>query len=198
VTITKSDTGTYAGKFESLDQGATVPFDTVTVNGDDVRMEVTGGQHRVRRHPEQRTNGASRQVQSGGQAFPLTFTRVEQAVAAPPKPTPAPTPKPKPDYSAPADAPYTAEGCVCIDANGPYPCRDAYIAERCEQSRSPSEQSSPLRDQGPKTATRTSGCRVFCPFDRSRTHWGVTASPCSAWMTVEPERPVVPQGSDQC
>src|SRR5436189_5393327 len=39
VTITRSDAGAYAGKFESLDQGATVPFETVTVNGDNVRME---------------------------------------------------------------------------------------------------------------------------------------------------------------
>jgi dipeptidyl aminopeptidase/acylaminoacyl peptidase len=43
----------------------------------------------------------------GGQAIPLTFKRAEEKPAA--TPTPSPTPKPKPDYSAPADAPYTAE-----------------------------------------------------------------------------------------
>ena len=31
--VTKSDTGIYAGKFESLDQGATIPIDTITVAG---------------------------------------------------------------------------------------------------------------------------------------------------------------------
>jgi hypothetical protein len=40
VTVTKSDTGTYAGKFESLDQGATIPIDTITVDGDAVRLEI--------------------------------------------------------------------------------------------------------------------------------------------------------------
>src|SRR5215217_6870634 len=40
VTVTKTDTGTYAGKFESPDQGATVPIDTITLNEDTVRFEV--------------------------------------------------------------------------------------------------------------------------------------------------------------
>src|SRR4030095_13500471 len=29
LTITKSDAGTYTGKFDSLDQGATIPIDTI-------------------------------------------------------------------------------------------------------------------------------------------------------------------------
>ena len=37
VTVTKSDAGSYAGKLDSLDQGATIPIDTITVNGDAVR-----------------------------------------------------------------------------------------------------------------------------------------------------------------
>src|SRR5262245_36492601 len=40
VVVTKSDNGAYAGKFESLDQGATIPIDTVTLDGDKVRFEV--------------------------------------------------------------------------------------------------------------------------------------------------------------
>ena len=40
VTVTKSDAGAYAGKFDSLDQGATIPIDTITVNGDAVRLEI--------------------------------------------------------------------------------------------------------------------------------------------------------------
>jgi dipeptidyl aminopeptidase/acylaminoacyl peptidase len=43
----------------------------------------------------------------GDQKFPLTLKRGEQAGVMPPSP-----PKPKPDYSAPADAPYTAEEVV--------------------------------------------------------------------------------------
>ena len=40
VTVTKSDAGAYAGKLDSLDQGATIPIDTITVNGDAVRWEI--------------------------------------------------------------------------------------------------------------------------------------------------------------
>jgi len=107
VTITKSDAGAYAGKFESLDQGATVPFDTVTVNGDSVVMEVKAASIMYEGTLNKERTELTGKFNQGGQAFPLNFTRVEQAVAPPPKPTPAPTPKP--DYSAPADAPYTAE-----------------------------------------------------------------------------------------
>src|SRR6188474_1463317 len=40
LTVTKSDAGAYAGKLDSLDQGATIPIDTITVNGDAVRIEI--------------------------------------------------------------------------------------------------------------------------------------------------------------
>ncbi len=106
VTITKSDTGTYTGKFESLDQGATVPFDTVTVNGDNVRLEVKASGIMYEGVLNKEGTELAGKFSQGGQEFPLSFKRAEQA-AATPKPTPSPTPKP--DYSAPADAPYTAE-----------------------------------------------------------------------------------------
>jgi dipeptidyl aminopeptidase/acylaminoacyl peptidase len=104
LTVTKSDAGAYAGKLDSLDQGATIPIDTIAVNDDAVRLEVKslgivfeGVLNR------ERTELAGTFTQ-GGQSFPLTFKRGEQQQqAAPPPPTP------KPDYSAPAGAPYTAE-----------------------------------------------------------------------------------------
>src|SRR5262249_55480538 len=40
LTITKSDAGVYAGKLDSLDQGATIAIDTITVNSDAVRWEI--------------------------------------------------------------------------------------------------------------------------------------------------------------
>src|SRR5215510_46696 len=40
VTVTKSDAGVYTGKLDSLDQNATLPIDTITVNGDSVRWEI--------------------------------------------------------------------------------------------------------------------------------------------------------------
>src|SRR5262245_20971458 len=39
LTITKSGAG-YSGKVDSLDQGATIPIDTITVTGDAVRLEL--------------------------------------------------------------------------------------------------------------------------------------------------------------
>jgi hypothetical protein len=68
---------------------------------------------------KERTELTGKFSQGGGE-YPLTFKRSEEAAATPtpagtptpaPSPTPSPTPKPtpKPDYSAPADAPYTAE-----------------------------------------------------------------------------------------
>ncbi len=106
VTITKSEAGTYAGKFESLDQGATVPFDTVTLNGDDVRLEVKAAGIIYEGVLNKERTELAGKFSQGGQAFPLAFKRAEEAAAVV---TPTPTPTPKPDYSAPADAPYTAE-----------------------------------------------------------------------------------------
>src|SRR4029453_13054048 len=40
VTVTKSDAGVYSGKLESVDQGATIAIDTITLNGDAVRWEI--------------------------------------------------------------------------------------------------------------------------------------------------------------
>ena len=109
VTVTKSDAGTYAGKFESLDQGATVPFDTVTLDGDNAKFEVKAAgiiYEAVLNKDRTELIGTFKQ---GGQEIPLTFERSEPTPAAKPSPTPEPSPTPKPDYSAPADAPYTAE-----------------------------------------------------------------------------------------
>jgi len=105
VTVTKSDAGTYAGKLESLDQGATIPIDTVTVNGDAVRLEIMSPAivfEGVLNKDRTELTGTFTQ---GDQRLPLTFKRSEQAAVVPPS-------KPKPDYSAPADAPYIAEEVV--------------------------------------------------------------------------------------
>ena len=105
VTVTKSDAGVYGGKFESLDQGATIPLDTVTLKGNDVTFEsmaagiVFDG---VLNKVGTEMVGTFKQ---GGQEIPLTLMRGEQAAA----PQASPKPTPKPDYSAPAAAPYTAE-----------------------------------------------------------------------------------------
>ena len=105
LTVTKSDAGAYAAKLESLDQGATIPVDQITVNIDDVRLEMKSvGAVFEGVLNKDRTESTGKFTQ-GGQALPLTFKRGEQPAALPPKP-------PKPDYSAPADAPYFAEEVV--------------------------------------------------------------------------------------
>jgi len=106
VTITKSDAGAYTGKFESVDQGATIPIDSVTVNGDNVTFEVkAAGIVYEGVLNKERTELVGKFTQ-GGQTIPMSFKKAEQAA---PTPKPSPSPTPKPDYSAPADAPYTAE-----------------------------------------------------------------------------------------
>ncbi|MEP7075390.1 MAG: alpha/beta fold hydrolase [Acidobacteriota bacterium] len=104
VTFTKSETGTLAGKLESVDQEATIPLDTVSLKDDDVTFEskpagiVFNGVL-----SKERTELVGTFMQ-GGQSIPLTLKRGEQSA------TVVATPKaPPPDYSAPADAPYTAE-----------------------------------------------------------------------------------------
>jgi alpha-beta hydrolase superfamily lysophospholipase len=110
VTVTKSDAGAYSGKFESVDQGATVPFDSITLDGDNARFEVKAAGILYEALLNKERTELVGTFSQGGQSFPLTFKRGEEAAAAPkPTPTPAPAPTPKPDYSAPADAPYTAE-----------------------------------------------------------------------------------------
>src|SRR5688500_631333 len=110
LTVTRSDTGVFAGKFDSLDQGATIPIDTITVNNDAVRLEMKSVAIVYEGVlNKERTELAGTFTQSG-QGFPLTFKRGEQAAAS--AQTAAAPPRPKPDYSAPADAPYTAEDVV--------------------------------------------------------------------------------------
>ena len=119
LSVTRSDAGTYTGNFESVDQGATIPLDTITVNGDNVRLEVKDAGIVYEGVMNKERTELTGKFSQGGQTFPLNFTRGESAAATPtptPKPTAAPTPKP--DYSAPADAPYTAEDVVVPTPGG--------------------------------------------------------------------------------
>jgi dipeptidyl aminopeptidase/acylaminoacyl peptidase len=101
--VTKSDAGAYAGKLDSLDQGATIPIDTITVNGDAVRLEIKSPAIVFEGTLNKERTELTGTFTQGDQKFPLSFKRSEQAAVTPP---------PKPDYSAPADAPYIAEEVV--------------------------------------------------------------------------------------
>ena len=114
VTVTKSDAGVYAGKLESVDQGATIPIDTITVNGDAVRWEIKSPAIVFEGVLDKERTEVTGKFMQGGLEIPLTLKRGEQAASA----TPTPTAKPKPDYSVPADAPYTAEEVVVTTPAG--------------------------------------------------------------------------------
>lgn len=109
VTVTKSDAGAYAGKFDSLDQGASIPIDTITLTGDAVRFEIKSAAIVYEGTLNKERTELTGTFSQADQKFPLTFKRGDQTAVTP---TATPTPKPKPDYSAPADAPYTAEEVV--------------------------------------------------------------------------------------
>ncbi|HEX5702600.1 MAG TPA: alpha/beta fold hydrolase [Pyrinomonadaceae bacterium] len=109
LTVTRSNAGVYTGKLDSLDQGATIPIDTITVNGDAVRWEIKSPAIVFEGTLNKERTELIGTFTQGDQKLPLTLKRSEQATATA---TPTPTPTPKPDYSAPADAPYTAEDVV--------------------------------------------------------------------------------------
>ena len=114
LTITKSDAGVYSGKLDSLDQGATIPIDTITVNGDAVRWEIKSPAIVFDGVLDNERTEVTGKFLQGGLEIPLSLKRGEQAASA----TPTPTAKPKPDYSVPADAPYTAEEVVVTTPAG--------------------------------------------------------------------------------
>jgi uncharacterized protein len=103
LTVTKSDAGAYAAKLDSLDQGATIPIDIITVNIDAVRLEMKSVEAVFEGVLNKERTELTGKFTQGGQELPLTFKREQAAAIAP---------KPKPDYSAPADAPYIAEEVV--------------------------------------------------------------------------------------
>jgi dipeptidyl aminopeptidase/acylaminoacyl peptidase len=113
LTVTKSEAGIYTGKFDSLDQGATIPIDTITVNNDAVRLEIKSAAIVYEGVLNKEGTELVGTFTQSGQSFPLTFRRGEQAAA-----TPTPAPTPKPDYSAPPDAPYTAEDVLVKTPGG--------------------------------------------------------------------------------
>ena len=118
--VTRSEAGAYAAELVSLDQGsASIPVDPITVTADSVRLEMKpAGALFAGVLNKERTELVGRFAQ-GGQEFPLTFTRGEQAAAPKADAPKASAPlKPKLDYSAPADAPYTAEDVIVKTAAG--------------------------------------------------------------------------------
>jgi murein DD-endopeptidase MepM/ murein hydrolase activator NlpD len=95
LTVTKSEPGGYSGKIDSLDQGATIPVDTITVNGDAVRLELksVGGVYEGALN-KGRSEMSGKFTQNGA-SLPLVFKAgAPSQSSAAAKPPPAPPQKP--------------------------------------------------------------------------------------------------------
>jgi uncharacterized protein len=158
VTVTKSDAGVYSGKFESLDQAATIPIDTITVNGDAVRLEIKTPPIVFEGTLNKERTEVTGTFTQGDQSIPLTFKRSEQASA-----TPAPTPKPKPDYSAPADAPYTAEDVVVTTPAG-HTLAGTLTLPKAASRKKPVSAIVTVTGSGPQDRDENIGLPGFRPF----------------------------------
>jgi hypothetical protein len=155
VTVTKSDAGVYAGKLDSLDQGATIAIDTVTVNGDAVRWEIKSPAVVFEGVLNKERTELTGKFTQGGEPIPLTFKRSDQAVMM--------GPKPKPDYSAPADAPYTAEEVVVKTPAG-YALAGTLTLPKSASRTQPVSAIVTITGSGPQDRDENIGLPGFRPF----------------------------------
>src|SRR5687768_14137294 len=162
VTVTKSDAGTYAGKLESLDQGATIPIDTITVEGDAVRWEIKSPAIVFEGTLNKERTELPGTFSQGGQQFPLTLKRSEQPAVAP-SPTPTPKPTPTPDYSAPADAPYIAEDVVVKTPAG-HTLAGTLTLPKVASRKQPVSAIVTITGSGPQDRDENIGLQGFRPF----------------------------------
>jgi dipeptidyl aminopeptidase/acylaminoacyl peptidase len=156
VAVTKSDAGTYTGKLDSLDQGATIPIDTITVNGDAVRLEIKSPAIVFEGTLNKERTELTGTFNQSDQQFPLTLKRSEQAAVMPP-------PKPKPDYSAPADAPYTAEEVVVKTPAG-HTLAGTLTLPKGASSKQPVSAVVTVTGSGPQDRDENIGLQGFRPF----------------------------------
>jgi len=156
VTVTKSDAGTYSGKLDSLDQGATIPIDTIAVNGDAVRLEIKSPAIVFEGALNKERTELTGTFTQGDQQMPLTFKRGEQAAVMPP-------PKPKPDYSAPADAPYIAEE-VLVKTPAGHTLAGTLTLPRSASLKQPVSAIVTITGSGPQERDEAIGLQGYRPF----------------------------------
>jgi dienelactone hydrolase len=156
LTITKSDAGVYARKLYSLDQGAYIAIDTITVNSDAVRWEIKSPAIVFEGVLNKERTELTGKYSQGGQQFDLTFKRSEQAAVTPP-------PKPKPDYSAPADAPYIAEE-VTVKTTAGHTLAGTLTLPKGASSKRPVSAIVTIAGSGPQDRDANIGAPGFRPF----------------------------------
>jgi murein DD-endopeptidase MepM/ murein hydrolase activator NlpD len=81
LTVSKANDGSYSGKIDSLDQGASIPIEIITVNAESVRLELkTVGavfEGKLNKDHSELTGTFSQ----GGALLPLTLKRSDKAIA---------------------------------------------------------------------------------------------------------------------
>jgi len=89
LTVSKSNDGVYTGKIDSLDQGATIPIEVITVEGDAVRLELktVGAVFEGKLNSDR--SELSGNFSQGGGVLPLTFKRSAEAKPEAPAAKPA-------------------------------------------------------------------------------------------------------------
>ena len=94
LTVSKSTDGTYSGKIDSLDQGATIPIEVITVSGDSVRLELktVGAVFEGKLNADR--SELTGQFSQGGALLPLTFKRSVEASPEAPSTKPSAPQKP--------------------------------------------------------------------------------------------------------
>ena len=160
LTITKSNAGVYGGKLDSLDQGATIAIETITVNGDALRLEIKSPAIVFEGTLNKERTELTGTFTQADQQLPLTFKRSEQGAATP---TPTPTPTPKPDYSAPADAPYVAEEVAVKTPAGHTLAGTLTLPESASRSH-PVGAIVTITGSGPQDRDENIGLQGFRPF----------------------------------
>lgn len=147
--------GTYAGNLDSLDQGATIPIDTITVDADAVRLEMKSAAIVIEGILNKEHTELAGKFTQGGKSLALTFKRGEQVAAVPPKP--------KPDYSAPADAPYAAEDVV-VKATAGHTLAGTLTLPKNANRTQPAGAIVTVTGSGPQDRDENIGLEGFRPF----------------------------------
>jgi len=156
ITVTKSEAGVYTGKLDSLDQGATIAIDTITVDGDAVRMEIKSPPIVIEGNLNKEHTELTSTFSQSGQEFPIVFKRGEQAAVKQPEP-------PKRDYSAPADAPYIAEEVVVETPRG-YTLAGTLTLPKGASRSNPVSAIVTVTGSGPQDRDENIGLQGFRPF----------------------------------
>ena len=75
LTVTKSADGSYSGKLDSVDQGATIPIDVITVNGASVHLELKSIEAKFDGKLNAAATELAGEFSQGGATLPLTLKR---------------------------------------------------------------------------------------------------------------------------